>query len=134
MTLGPWLEEIWRDLRFAIRSLGRTPGFTSIALLVIAVGIGVNIAVFSVVNAVLLKPLTYPDAQTLVRVVTIGNRGPIPVATISEHNEQAPWEEVSGSRCTGIGRCENPDLRSHAPRLDSQGRAGKANGHSAAAD
>jgi putative ABC transport system permease protein len=78
----PWLEEIWRDLRFAMRSLCRTPGFTSIALLVIAVGIGVNTAVFSVVDAVLLKPLTYPDPQTLVRVVTIGNRGPIPVASI----------------------------------------------------
>ena len=52
MTLRPyqpffWLEEGWRVLRFAIRSFARTPGFTSIALLVIAAGIGVNTAVFS---------------------------------------------------------------------------------------
>ena len=40
-----WLEERWRDLRFALRSLARTPGFTSIALLVIAAGIGVNTAI-----------------------------------------------------------------------------------------
>jgi hypothetical protein len=65
----PWLEEGWRDLRFAVRSLARTPGFTSITLLVIVVGIGVNTAVFSVVDAVLLKPLTYPDPQALVQLV-----------------------------------------------------------------
>jgi putative ABC transport system permease protein len=38
----PWLEDLWRDLRFALRGLGKTPGFTIIAILVIAVGIGVN--------------------------------------------------------------------------------------------
>jgi hypothetical protein len=59
----PWLEGGWRDLRFAVRSLARMPGFTSIALLVIAVGIGLNTAVFTVVDAVVLKPLTYPDPQ-----------------------------------------------------------------------
>jgi hypothetical protein len=48
---------------FAVCSLARTPGFTSIAFLVIAVGIGGNTAVFSVVDAVLLKPLTYPDSS-----------------------------------------------------------------------
>ena len=56
----PWIEDIWRDLRFALRGLRKTPGFTIIAVLVIAVGIGVNTAVFSVINTVLLKPLTYP--------------------------------------------------------------------------
>jgi putative ABC transport system permease protein len=88
----PWLEEGWRDLRFAVRSLARTPGFTSIALLVIAVGIGVNTAVFSVVDAVLLKPLTYRDPQALVQLVTTGNRGPIPVASIPEYSI---WQQQS---------------------------------------
>ena len=60
------LEFIWRDIRFAVRSLLKAPGFTVIAILVIAVGIGANTAVFSVINAVLLKPLTYPDPQSLV--------------------------------------------------------------------
>jgi hypothetical protein len=49
----PIIEDVWRDLRFAVRALARTPGFTSIALLGIAVGIGVNTAVFSVVDTVL---------------------------------------------------------------------------------
>jgi hypothetical protein len=42
----PWFEDLWRDLQFALRGLGKTPGFTIIAILVIAVGVGVNTAVF----------------------------------------------------------------------------------------
>ncbi len=71
----PFIEDAWRDIRFALRSLARTPAFTAIALLVIAVGIGVNTAVFSVVNAVLLKPLTYPDPQALVQLVETSSQG-----------------------------------------------------------
>ena len=88
----PWLEEGWQDLRFAVRSLARTPGFTSIALLVIAAGIGVNTAVFSVVDAGLLKPLTYPDPQALVQLMTTSSRGAIPVASIPEYNI---WQQQS---------------------------------------
>jgi putative ABC transport system permease protein len=88
----PWLEEGWRDLRFAVRSLARMPGFTSIALLVIAVGIGLNTAVFTVVDAVVLKPLTYPDPQALVQLVTTSSQGPIPVASIPEYNI---WQQQS---------------------------------------
>jgi predicted permease len=87
-----WIENGWRDLRFAVRSLARTPGFTTVALLVIAVGIGVNTAVFSVVDAVLLKPLTYPEPQALVQLVTTSSEGPIPVASIPEYNV---WQQLS---------------------------------------
>jgi predicted permease len=71
----PWLEAVWRDLKFVARSLAKTPGFTVIAILVIAVGIGVNTAVFSVINTVLLKPLTYPDPQSLVMLMNTSPRG-----------------------------------------------------------
>ncbi|HZD44627.1 MAG TPA: ABC transporter permease [Acidobacteriaceae bacterium] len=71
----PWLEAVWRDLKFVARSLAKTPGFTIIAILVIAVGIGVNTAVFSVINTVLLKPLTYPDPQSLVMLMNTSPRG-----------------------------------------------------------
>jgi putative ABC transport system permease protein len=87
-----WLDHFWRDLRFAVRSLARTPGFTSIALVVIAVGIGVNTAVFSVADAILLKPLTYPDPQALVQLVTTSELGLIPVASIPEYNS---WQQQS---------------------------------------
>ncbi len=74
----PWLEDLWRDLKFVVRSLAKTPGFTVIAIIVIAVGIGVNTAVFSVINTVLLKPLTYPDPQSLVQLMNTNPRSPDP--------------------------------------------------------
>src|SRR3982751_3923502 len=56
------------DLRYAIRAFLKTPAFTTVVLLTLALGIGVNTAMFSVVNAVLLEPLPYPRAEELVRV------------------------------------------------------------------
>jgi putative ABC transport system permease protein len=103
----PWLEDGWRDLRFGVRSLARTPGFTSMALLLIAVGIGVNTAVFSVVNAVLLKPLTYPDPQDVMQLVTTSDRGTIPVASIPEYNiwqqQSTIFQQVAGYGWGGAG-------------------------------
>lgn len=89
----PWLDDAARDLRFALRSLARTPGFTAVTLLVIAVGIGVNTAVFSVIDAVLLRPLTYPDPQAMVQLVLTTNRGPFPGASIPDF---ALWSQQSG--------------------------------------
>jgi putative ABC transport system permease protein len=86
----PWIDDAARDLRFALRSLARTPGFTVVTLLVIAVGIGVNTAVFSVIDAVLLKPLTYPDPQSMVQLVVTTNRGAFAGASIPEF---AMWSQ-----------------------------------------
>jgi predicted permease len=70
------LEMLSRDLRYAFRMLRKTPGFTATALVTLAVGIGVNTAVFSVVNALLLKPLPFPDAGRLATVTTM-SRSPL---------------------------------------------------------
>jgi predicted permease len=63
-----WLEQTFADLRFACRSLLKTPRFTIVAVLTLALGIGANIAIFTVVNAVLLRPLPFQHPERLVRV------------------------------------------------------------------
>ena len=65
----PWIGALGRDARFALRSLKKTPGFTIVSVLVIAVGIGVNTAVFSVINTVVLKPLTYPRPHEIMALM-----------------------------------------------------------------
>ncbi len=63
-----WIEDLIRDLRFALRSLRKSPIFATTAILILALGIGGNTAMFTVIRAVLLKPLGYTDPDGLVRV------------------------------------------------------------------
>jgi predicted permease len=66
--IGTLLENLWQDLRYGCRTLARNPGFTAVAVLSLALGIGGNSAMFSIVNGVLLQPLPYPAPERLVRV------------------------------------------------------------------
>ena len=63
-----WIETAWRDVRYALRGLWRNLGFTIVAILTLAIGIGATTTVFSVVDGILIKPLPYPDADRLVGV------------------------------------------------------------------
>jgi putative ABC transport system permease protein len=76
----PFLDTFAQDLRYALRMLRKSPGFTAVALLSLAFGIGTNVAIFSVVDALLLRPLPVPDAEQLVALSKLTRDGePLPL-------------------------------------------------------
>src|ERR1700735_4873583 len=77
-------DNLWHDLRYAIRTLTRSPGFTLIAVLVMALGIGANVALFTVVRSVLLKPLPYRDPGRLALIYEADN----------DQRHASPWLPV----------------------------------------
>ena len=87
-----WREQVQQDLTYAVRGFARNPGFTLVAILTLALGIGANTAVFTVVNSVLLRPLPFPDSDRVIRIMesppnadgSVGNRRRIMGLTSSE--------------------------------------------------
>src|ERR1700677_3744698 len=91
----PWLEKTWQDICFGLRMLLKNPGFTVVAILTLAIGIGANTAIFSVVKAVLLAPLPYKDSSRIVAVWTANPaRGGQPLPSTAA--DFAVWKEKSG--------------------------------------
>jgi putative ABC transport system permease protein len=89
-----WLETLAQDVRFGTRMLWRTPGFTVAALLTLTLGIGANTAIFTIVDAVLLRPLPYVDPE---RLVTVGDRTADGLATNVDFTTVADWRARSQS-------------------------------------
>jgi predicted permease len=105
---GTGFETLWQDTRFGLRQLLRHPGFSIAAIAVLALGIGVNTAIFSVVNAVLLKPLAYRDADRIVEILSTSSDGiGSAYASVPKfHNWQqqtSVFQEVAAYDWTGPG-------------------------------
>ena len=82
----PWLEDFAIDVRHALRAFRRTPVFAAIAIVTLALGIGANTAILSIVNGVLLRPLAYPRPEQLMHLTTTGERPGFP-ASVPEYVE-----------------------------------------------
>src|SRR5439155_1705519 len=78
-----WIEASRQDVRYAFRGLRKTAGFTLVAVLTLAIGIGATTAVFSVINGILLRPLPYPDQDRLVALSNVYANRPENSATVS---------------------------------------------------
>jgi len=90
----PWLADLARDGRHGLRTLRRSPGFTAVALMTLALGIGANSAIFALADATLLRPLPYPDAD---RLVMIWERSATNVRSSISLVNLHDWEERSRS-------------------------------------
>ncbi len=87
-----WIETLLRDLRYGLASLVRAPGFTAVAVGVLALGIGANVAMFSLVDAVLLKPLPFPDPDRIVYVWEVPRPG---VTNATSTLDFLDWKRLS---------------------------------------
>jgi putative ABC transport system permease protein len=99
------LERFWQDVRYSLRLMRRNPGFTAVAVLTLALGIGANTAIFSIVNAIFLRPLPFPDSDRMYVVRRTNNQIGGPTLSypifLAWKEKQSPFEALGLIRYTG---------------------------------
>ncbi|MDE3136255.1 MAG: ABC transporter permease [Acidobacteriota bacterium] len=108
-------ENLWLDVRYALRMLRKSPGFAAVAILTLALGIGANAAIFSVLESALLRPLPYPHAERLVLfgilVPAIDSRPALfSSAYVKLRDERSPFESMASWR-PGVRSCDLAESR-----------------------
>lgn len=108
MRLSIWLEDARRDLQYALRTFGRMPGFTLVAVLTLALGIGSVTVIYSVIHDLLIDPLPYTGSDRFVNVLVHdtaagGSRNVLPASEFLDYQEQSDvFEDVIGTRGEGM--------------------------------
>src|SRR5258708_3767118 len=106
------MERLWQDLRYTARTLIKNPGFTTLAVLVLALGIGANTGIFSVVNSILLKPLPYRDSDRLVVALHNGVLPVSPADYLDYKRQVSAFEQMAAAHawCGALSRPEKTEL------------------------
>jgi putative ABC transport system permease protein len=107
------MDSLRKDIRYALRTLAKSPGFTAIAILTLALGIGANTAIFTVANALLLRPLSYKDPDRLVRISSERNRAgylSLPYFTVlRDHNSSFSSVAAYGEESFNLSGRREPE-------------------------
>ncbi|HJR61894.1 MAG TPA: ABC transporter permease [Vicinamibacterales bacterium] len=104
----PWLESLWLDLRYGARTLRRSPGFTAVAAITLALGAGATTAIFTIVNAVVLRPLPFTEPDRLVRFWESNPEKGFPTFSVSQPNfldwrsQSRTFERIAASGGAGF--------------------------------
>jgi putative ABC transport system permease protein len=111
VRMGALLETVWQDVRFAARTLARAPGFTAAAVLALALGIGATTAIFSVVDAVLLRPLPYAQPERLAVVLHRGRNPVAPANYLDWRREASAFERMGAAEYwqPNLGGIDRPE-------------------------
>ena len=119
-----FLDSVWQDLCYGLRMLRKSPGFTAVAILTLALGIGANTAIFTVVDKVLLEPLPYPQPDQLVQLEDIGPYGISKQISIPEFN--ALRQQTQAFQAVAVFRRGGPGLNMTGVETPKQVRAIRA--------